>query len=260
MRTVLTIAGSDPSGGAGIQADARTMTVIGVFAMSALAALTAQNTRGVTGIHPVPPEFLALQIETVLSDIRADAVKTGMLATAGHVSVVRRMVDRFRVPNLVVDPVMVSKSGHSLLDPRAVESLVAQLIPVAMVVTPNIPEAEILVGRTITTVEEMEEAARLIGRMGPRAVVVKGGHRAGNAVDVLWLDGVTTRLSGERIEAGPVHGTGCTFSAAIASYLALGQGIPEAVAHAKEFITRAIIAAEPLGGGHPPANQLWGHS
>ncbi len=260
MRKVLTIAGSDPSGGAGIQADARTMTVIGVFAMSALAALTAQNTLGITGIHPVPPDFLALQLETVLSDMGVDAAKTGMLATAGHIAVVRRMIDRFAVPNVVVDPVMVSKSGHSLLEPQAVEALVRELLPAATVVTPNIPEASILVGRPITTLDDMRAAAGEIGRRGARAVVVKGGHRAQAPDDVLWIDGETTVLTGERVPVGPVHGTGCTFSAAIASYLALGQTIPEAVKHAKGFVTKAIAAAVPLGGGHPPANQLWGHS
>ncbi len=255
MRKVLTIAGSDSGGGAGIQADLKTMTALGVFGMSAITALTAQNTVGVAGIFPVSPEFLSLQIETVMDDLAPDAVKTGMLFSSALIEVTALKMRHYRVGKLVVDPVMVSKSGHRLLEQEAVQALVRDLLPLALVVTPNIPEAEILAGRSIKSLEEMEEAARRIRDLGPACVIIKGGHLSAGASDVLY-DGTVLVLAGERLPGRTVHGTGCTFSAALASYLALGRPLPEAAAAAKKFVTRAIAAAVPMGLGHPPVNLL----
>ncbi len=257
MKKVLTVAGSDSGGGAGIQADLKTMTAIGVFGMTAVTALTAQNTIGVQGIYPVSAEFLTLQLEAVLDDLGADAAKTGMLFSGELVEAAASAFRRYDIGNLVVDPVMVSKSGHRLLKDEAVSALVTEMLPLAEVVTPNLPEAEILAGIPVRSLEAMKEAARRIADLGPRWVVVKGGHLGEGSPDVLYRREAEV-IPGERLPAGPVHGTGCTFSAALASYLALGLGVRDGVVKAKEFVTRAIAGAVSLGGGHPPANHLFG--
>jgi hydroxymethylpyrimidine/phosphomethylpyrimidine kinase len=255
----LTIAGSDSGGGAGIQADLKTFAVLGVFGTSAVTALTAQNTCAVTGVVEVDPAFVAAQIDAVVTDIGVDAVKTGMLATAGIIEAVADRIRHHRIAQVVVDPVMVAKSGAPLLRPDAVDALRTRLLPLALVVTPNLPEASVLAGgMAITTVAEMEEAARAIAALGPRYVVVKGGHRddSSEAVDVLYGDGRTHRLVAVRVHTPHTHGTGCIFSAAIAAYLARGAQPPAAVEAAKRFVTAAVAGALALGRGRGPANPL----
>lgn len=254
MKRVLTIAGSDSGGGAGIQADLKTITVLGGYGMSVLTALTAQNTRGVQAIFEVPPAFVAKQIDSVLSDIGADAVKTGMLANGEIVDVVARKIRSYKVKSLVVDPVMVAKSGDSLLQKEAQEALIRRLIPLATVVTPNLPEASALCGRRIKDLEDMKRAAQEIHRLGSRNVVIKGGHLKGDALDLLYDGKEYHELRGPRIETRNTHGTGCTFASAIATYLAQGGTVLEAVQKAKAFVTRAIEAGLPLGKGVGPTN------
>lgn len=252
---VLTIAGSDSGGGAGIQADLKTITVLGGFGMTVLTALTAQNTREVAAVHPVSPEFVLRQIEAVASDIGVDAAKTGMLASREIVEAVAEGVRRFKIRPLVVDPVLVSKGGHSLLAEDARDSLVRLLFPLAAVVTPNLPEARLLSGLPVETDEERRRAARALYEQGAGAVLIKGGHGSGSeAVDLLF-DGVSfTEFSASRIHTPNTHGTGCTFSAAIATFLARGFGLAKAVEAAKTFLTDAVRFSFPLGGGHGPTN------
>ncbi len=252
----LTIAGSDSSGGAGIQADLKTFTALGVYGMSVITALTAQNTAGVTGVHAVPAEFVLAQLEAVMSDIGCAAAKTGMLANAEIVRAVARGVEQWQVPRLVVDPVMVAKSGAELLEREAVGALLDELIPRAYAVTPNVPEAEVLTGLKIRGTDEAAEAARRIGEMGPEVVIVKGGHLAGAADDVAWIRGAVEILPGPRIETTATHGTGCIFSAALAAELAKGREPLVAARRAKLFVTEAIRYGLPLGKGHGPANVL----
>ena len=251
---ILTIAGSDSGGGAGIQADLKTITLLGGYGMSAITALTAQNTLGVFGIFEVPPDFVARQLEVVLTDIGVDAVKTGMLGGSDVVKTVSRKLRRIRVPNLVVDPVMVSKNGARLLNPEAEEFLRRELIPLAMVVTPNIPEAEVLTGKRIRTPKEMREAAVRIRKMGARHVLIKGGHLRGPAIDLLYDGERFQEFAAERVQTLHTHGTGCTLSAAIATELGKGKNLQEAVAAAKQFLTAAIRLATPLGHGRGPVN------
>lgn len=255
---VLTIAGSDSGGGAGVQADLKVITCLGGYGMSALTALTAQDTRGVWGIHPVPPEFVAQQVELCLSDIGADAVKTGMLCSAPIVAAVAGVLRRFQTPNLVVDPVMLSKSGHRLLDDAAQAAMVREILPLARIVTPNLPEAACLAGFPVQSLAEMRRAAEAIARLGPRAVLVKGGHRAGDARDLLYDGAVFVEFPQERIATTNTHGTGCSFSAALATELACGRTLHEAAARAKRFITEAIRCALPLGRGCGPTDPLAG--
>ena len=253
---VLTIAGSDSGGGAGIQADLKTITVLGGFGMSVITALTAQNTLGVHGIHGVPPEFVAAQFDAVATDIGIDAAKTGMLATSEVIRMVAGKIRQYGIVKLVVDPVMVAKGGMSLIREEAKATLIAELIPLAFVLTPNIPEAEVLAGIRIATLADMREAARIIRKMGARHVVVKGGHLAGDAVDLLY-DGESFReLRAPRIATADTHGTGCTYSAAIATGLAFRKEVAEAVTDAKHYITEAVHHAWRLGGGHGPTNHL----
>ena len=254
----LTIAGSDSGGGAGIQADLKTFSALGVFGMSALTALTAQNTTGVFAVHEVPPEVVAAQIDAVVEDIGVDAAKTGMLSSAPIIEAVADRVRQHRVGNLVVDPVMVAKSGDRLLREDAVDALRALLLPLATVVTPNIPEAEVLTGSPIAGVEDARRAARvLVEEMGARAAVVKGGHGRGPAVDVFY-DGRETRLlRAPRIETTNTHGTGCTFASAIAAGLARGLPPLAAVRLAKRYVTAAMRRAFPLGGGHGPLHHFY---
>jgi len=260
MRTALTIAGSDSGGGAGIQADLKTFAAFGVFGTSAITAITAQNTRGVTAVQALDPVLVVAQIDAVVSDLGADATKIGMLANAAIVEAVAHALVRHALPSVVIDPVMVAKGGDHLLDPSAVHALRTVLVPLATVLTPNVPEAEVLTGLTITTVGGLREAAaRLVG-MGARTVVVKGGHLTlanGRAVDI-WYDGTRyVELDAERIATSHTHGTGCTFSSAVAAGLALGHDVETSVRQAKTYVTGAIRHAPGLGHGHGPLNHGW---
>jgi hydroxymethylpyrimidine kinase / phosphomethylpyrimidine kinase / thiamine-phosphate diphosphorylase len=254
MKRILTIAGSDSGGGAGIQADLKTITVLGGYGMSAITALTAQNTLGVQGVHPVPVDFIRLQIETVLADIGADAAKTGMLATPEIVIAVAEELKRFKVGLLVVDPVMVAKSGDALLSEAARETLKEILLPMAYLVTPNLPEASVLCGFPVRDFNTMKEAAKLIGAMGSRYVLIKGGHLEKEAVDLLFDGKEFERFEAPRFSSKNTHGTGCTYSAALATLLAQGLSVHEAVSQAKQFITRAISQGLTIGSGYGPTN------
>ena len=254
----MTVAGSDSGGGAGIQADLKTFAALGVYGASVVTALTAQNTCKVAGVHPTPPDFVSLQIDTVFDDIAVKAVKTGMLFDAAIIEAVSESLAKNRAPNLVVDPVMIAKSGDSLLKPEAVEALKTLLIPMALLVTPNIPEAEALAGMKINGVEEMKEAARKIAEMGSANVVIKGGHMKSDMLtDLLLADGKFTEFKRDRIDTPHTHGTGCTFSAAITAGLAQGLSVIDAVGAAERYIEEAIKNAEPLGQGHGPVNHFW---
>ncbi len=254
---VLTIAGSDSGGGAGIQADLKTFAFLGVYGASAVTALTAQNTLGVRGIHPAPPLFVADQIEAVLCDIGADVVKTGMLFDAGIIDVVAEAIEKHALL-AVVDPVMIAKGGAHLLREEAAEALRRDLIPRTWLLTPNVPEAEALTGIEVRSEMEMERAARILQQMGARNVLIKGGHLPGDAVDLLLTGKDLHRFASERIETRNTHGTGCTFSAAIAAFAAQGEPLLTAVGRAKDFITEAIRTAVPLGAGHGPVNHWQG--
>lgn len=254
----MTIAGSDSGAGAGIQADLKTFAALGVYGTSALTAITAQNTRAVLAIAEVPEEVVALQIDAVLEDIGADAVKTGMLASATIIEAVADRLEAWGVTNLVVDPVMVAKSGDRLLQPDAVLAMRAVLLPKALIVTPNLPEAEVLSGRPIAGSEAAREAARAIAVLGPHIVVVKGGHALGQPIDLVF-DGIDFHdLAAERIDTSNTHGTGCTFSAAIAAHLARGLAPLDAISAAKQFITEALMAGYPIGSGNSPVNHFFG--
>ena len=257
LPVALTIAGSDSGGGAGIQADLKTFAVMGVHGTSAITSITAQNTVEVRAIHDVPPEVVASQIEAVADDIGVDAAKTGMLSNRGIIEAIVKPLDRYGFP-LVVDPVMIAKSGARLLREDAVEALIKLIIPRATVVTPNMPEAERLVGFKINGLEGMREAARVIvEEYGAEAAVVKGGHGGGDySIDILYYKGEYHELKAPRIYTGTTHGTGCSFSAAIAAGLAKGRSVPEAVRVAKELITTAIDYGLALGSGHGPVNPV----
>jgi hydroxymethylpyrimidine kinase/phosphomethylpyrimidine kinase len=254
MKRILTIAGSDSGGGAGIQADLKAITLLGGYGMSVLTALTAQNTVGVQAIHEVPARFVETQIDSVLSDIGADAIKTGMLANAEIVEVVARKIRQYGVRKVVVDPVMVAKSGDSLLREDAQEALIKGLLPLSMVVTPNLPEASVLTGFKVNSVEGMKKAAHRIYELGAKHVVVKGGHLRRMAIDILYDGKRFHEIESKRIETKNTHGTGCTFASAIATLLARGERVPEAVRNAKTFITLAIQSGLPLGKGTGPTN------
>ncbi|WP_031457801.1 bifunctional hydroxymethylpyrimidine kinase/phosphomethylpyrimidine kinase [Chloroflexus sp. MS-G] len=252
----LTIAGSDSGGGAGIQADLKAFAALGVYGMSALTAVTAQNTVGVQGVIELPAAFVGQQIDSVVTDIGVDAVKTGMLANADIIAVVAEKARTYQWPHLVVDPVMMAKSGDPLLRPEAQQALISLLFPLATIVTPNIPEARALTGLAITTVTEMEQAAQMIHAMGPRWVLVKGGHLQGDSVDVLFDGAQYQYFTAPRIETRHTHGTGCTFASAIAAGLAKGLSVPEAVQQAKDYITTALRHAPGLGNGHGPVHHF----
>ncbi len=257
MRTALTIAGSDSSGGAGIQADIKTMIMNGVYAMSAVTALTAQNTMGVRAITESSPEFLGQQIDAVFEDIFPDAVKIGMVSSAGLIRVIAGKLRYHGARNIVVDPVMVATSGSALIKSDAVETLCAELLPFAAVVTPNIPEAQILSGMDIFDRDDMCAAAEKISRSYGCAVLVKGGHSINDASDLLYSDGETQWFEGKRIENPNTHGTGCTLSSAIAANLAKGFGLCESVSRAKEYISGALAAMLDLGHGSGPMNHAF---
>lgn len=256
---VLTIAGSDCSGGAGIQADLKTFTVLGTYGMTVVTALTAQNTRGVQSVADVDARFVTSQLDSVLSDIGTDAVKTGMLNTADVVQAVARAMRRYKVPYLVIDPVMISKSGHPLLQQDAIDALRNSLLPLASIVTPNLPEAAVLAEMDeITDARGMRLAAEKIFERGAKAVLIKGGHMTGSESNDLWFDGRRlVMLSSPRYDCPNTHGTGCTISAALAACLAKGMMPLEAARYAKNFVTEAIRHAKPLGKGIGPVNHLW---
>ena len=257
MRTALSIAGSDSSGGAGIQADIKTMSANGVYAMTAVTALTAQNTTGVTDILDSTPAFLSAQLDAVFTDIFPDAVKIGMVSSAELISVIAQKLRQYGARHIVVDPVMVATSGSRLLREDAVEALKTELLPLAEVATPNIPEAEILADMPIRTPADMEAAARRISEQYGCAVLCKGGHDLNDANDLLWRDGAGYWFNGRRINNPNTHGTGCTLSSAIAANLAKGMALEDAVRCAKEYISGALAAMLDLGHGRGPMNHLF---
>jgi len=254
MPVALTMAGSDSGGGAGIQADLKTFAVLGVHGTSAITAITAQNTTGVTEILELPTSLIREQIAVVVDDIGVHAAKTGMPSSAAIIATVADAVERYGLGNLVVDPVMVAKGGAKLLRDDAVTAMRDLLMPLAAVVTPNLPEAQVLLGREITTLDERRRAARDLVAMGARSAVVKGGHAEGDVVDVFFDGRQLIELSAERIETPNTHGSGCVFSAAITAGIALGMEPLEAVRRAKTFITQAIASSIEIGHGHGPVN------
>jgi hydroxymethylpyrimidine/phosphomethylpyrimidine kinase len=254
----LTIAGSDSGGGAGIQADLKTFAVWGVYGTSAITALTAQNTVAVTAVHLVPPEIVSAQIDAVVTDIGCDAVKTGMLATAELVEAVAAALRRHQLPQVVIDPVMVAKSGDTLLNDDAVQAVIRQMLPLARVVTPNIPEAEVLTGRPVRNVADMRDAARRLVDLGAASALVKGGHLDGETlVDVVCDAGHVHELTGPRLQSRHTHGTGCTMAASVAAQLACGVPLVEAVAAAKVYVAGAMRLGVDVGRGHQPLDHFW---
>ena len=258
LPVALTIAGSDSGGGAGIQADLRTFAFLGVHGTSAITAITAQNTRDVTGILELPVELITQQIDAVVDDIGVQAAKTGMLASAEIIAAVADAIERHGIRNLVVDPVMVAKGGARLLHDDAVAALRQRLLPLAAVVTPNLPEAAVLLGRPVESLEDRRQAARDLVAMGARAAVVKGGHAEGDAVDVFFAGAEIAELRAPRVDTQNTHGSGCVFSAAIAAGLARGLETANAVREAKVFVTRAILSSLEIGHGHGPVNAAFG--
>ena len=257
MKTALTIAGSDSSGGAGIQADIKTMTANGVYATSAITALTAQNTTGVYGILESTPEFLANQLDCVFTDIFPDAVKTGMVSSTALIAVIADKLRQYKARNIVVDPVMVATSGARLISEEAVDALKEKLLPLATLLTPNIPEAEVLSGMTISDPAGMEKAARAISEQYGCAVLCKGGHQISDADDLLWRNGAGVWFRGRRIQNSNTHGTGCTLSSAIAANLAKGYDLDRSVQRAKDYISGALAAMLDLGKGSGPMDHIF---
>jgi hydroxymethylpyrimidine/phosphomethylpyrimidine kinase len=255
---VLCIGGSDSSGGAGIQADLKAVSACGCYGMSVITAVSAQNTRGVQDIYPVSPKFVAQQLESVLSDIGADAVKTGMLLTAGVIQVVVKKIKEYNIGKVVIDPVMIAKGGRSLMQDKARESLVKKLLPLAFVVTPNIPEAQNLARMKIKSIDEMKKAAALIHNLGAKNVLIKGGHLPGGkksgAVDILYDGDKYYEFSAPWIDSYDTHGTGCTYASALAAEIARGENVIAAVEKAKKLVTNAIKNSLKIGAGHGPVN------
>ncbi len=269
MRIALTIAGSDSGGGAGIQADLKTFAALGVYGASAITAITVQNTTGVEAIAPVSSDLVTAQIEAVAGDLTLHATKVGMLATAAIVEAVAAAIESLDLPLVVVDPVMVSSSGARLLDAEAVQALRSELLPLARVVTPNIPEAEALSGQRIRSARDARDAAKRIQDLGPRAVIITGGHAPATShespatarvVDILLDDGEGYEFGVERIAAPPLHGTGCTYASAVAAGLALERSLPDAARTAQQYVMEAIRAATAVGRGRVPLNHLWRRS
>ena len=257
MKTALSIAGSDSSGGAGIQADLKAMTMNGVYAMTAVTALTAQNTTGVTAILEATPQFLRQQLQAVFSDIPPDSVKIGMVSSAALIETIAQCLEEYRPRNVVVDPVMVATSGARLLNEDAVATLREKLLPLADLITPNIPEAEVLSGQTISDEEGMLQASRIIGETYHCAVLCKGGHRVSDANDLLYQDGAFRWFRGRRIDNPNTHGTGCTLSSAIAANLAKGFPLADAVQRAKDYLSGALADMLDLGKGAGPMNHAF---
>jgi hydroxymethylpyrimidine/phosphomethylpyrimidine kinase len=258
MRTSLTIAGSDSGGGAGIQADLKTFAAHRVYGTSALTAVTAQNTRGVRAWTALSPDLVRAQIEAVAEDIGVDAVKLGMLANGAIVTVVAAAIRSLKLPNVVLDPVMVAKGGERLLEDDAVTAIRTGLLPLVDVITPNVPEAEVLAGITIGSLDDMRTAAHRILELGPRVVLVKGGHLPGpESIDLAVTTRESFELRGPRVDTTSTHGTGCTLASAIAANLALGLETREALSRAREYVQGAILHAPRIGGGHGPLNHFW---
>lgn len=257
MKKLLTIAGSDSSGGAGIQADIKTFSAHGVFGMSIITAVTAQNTEGVFAVQDITPDIIQKQIEVIFDDIPVDGVKIGMVSKSETIKIIAETLGKYSAKNLVVDPVMISKSGYDLLQPEAKEALIKCLLPMATVITPNLPEAEVITGLEISTIEDMKKAAIEIYKMGPKYVLVKGGHLEGEAVDVLYDGNEFTYYSSPRIHTINTHGTGCTLSSAIAANLGKGLSITEAIDDAKDYITRAIKESFSIGKGVGPVHHFY---
>ena len=257
MKTALTIAGSDPSGGAGIQADIKTMTAHGIYAMSVITSLTAQNTMGVTGIMDVSPEFLAKQLDSIFTDIKPNAIKVGMVSSVELIETIAEKLEFYQAKNIVVDPVMISTSGSKLLQDQAVESLKNKLFHQAILLTPNIPEASILAGMPIKNPKDMIKAAEIISKEYDCAVLCKGGHGLNDANDLLYSNKEYRWFMGERIDNNNTHGTGCTLSSAIASRLAQGKDLERAIQLSKDYISGALSAMLDLGKGDGPLNHMW---
>lgn len=256
MKHVLTIAGSDSGGGAGIQADLKTFSALGTYGMSVITAVTAQNTRGVFRVVEMDKTMVKSQIDCIFDDIRVDAVKIGMVSNAEIIAQIAASLTEWHAQNIVVDPVMVSKSGHHLLRPEAKKQLVEKLLPLATVVTPNIPEAEVILDREIKNVDEMAEAAMDIYRLGPRSVLVKGGHLDGDATDIFFDGKTITEFTAEHVHTRNTHGTGCTLSSAIAAHLAQGHDLVTAIRKAKEYLTEAIKHGLNIGKGIGPVHHF----
>ncbi len=257
MKNVLTIAGSDSSGGAGIQADLKTFAAHGVFGLSVITAVTAQNTQGVFAVQDITPDMIAKQMDAIFSDIDVAAVKIGMVSQIDSIITIAAKLREWGVRNIVVDTVMVSSSGYHLLKPAAEATLVRELLPLATVVTPNIPEAEVITGRSIFTLADMEEAARAIFALGPQSVLMKGGHLEGDSIDILFDGHSFVYLDSQRIVTKNTHGTGCTLSSAIAANLGRGLAVADAVAAAKEYITGAIEHSLSIGKGAGPTHHFY---
>lgn len=256
MKHCLTIAGSDCSGGAGIQADIKTFSALGCFGMSAVVAVVAENTSRVISVQDIPPDIIRDQIDAVFEDIRVDAVKVGMLSGAETMCAVAGKLRQYAPPLTVIDPVMIAKGGSALMQPDALETLVREILPLSYLLTPNIPEAETITGMNIDSTDAMHAAAEAIYRMGAKNVLVKGGHLAGDASDILFDGTEFHTFTTERIDTKNTHGTGCTLSSAIAAHLANGLALPEAVSAAKDYVTEAIRRALPIGKGHGPTNHF----
>lgn len=257
MKHVLSIAGTDPSGGAGAAADCKTFCAHGCFALNVITAVVSQNTQGVRGYMDVTPDLIASQIDAVFEDIDVDAVKIGMVSVPETIRVIADKLKQYQPPYIVIDPVMVATSGHRLLVPEAEQTLKEVLLPMADVLTPNLPEAEVLIGKAIESLHDMEEAAKAIAAMGAKAVLVKGGHRIADATDILFDGHDFHYYKGKRLESTSTHGTGCSLSSAIASNLANGLSLPDAVGAAKEYVFEGIAHAEPIGKGHGPIHHFY---
>ena len=257
MKKLLTIAGSDSSGGAGIQADIKTFSAHGVFGMSVITAVTAQNTQGVFDVQDISRDIIKKQIEAIFDDISVDGVKVGMVSKIETINTIAETLKKYTVKNLVVDPVMVSKSGYHLLELDARQALISCLFPMATLVTPNLPEAEVITGLKVSSIEDMEKTAKLIYKMGPKYVLVKGGHLQGEAVDVLYDGSTFNYYSSPRIRTINTHGTGCTLSSAIAANLAKGLSMTEAIDGAKAYISRAIEESFSIGNGVGPVHHFY---
>lgn len=257
MKKLLTIAGSDSCGGAGIQADLKTFSAHQVFGMSVITAVTAQNTQGVFAVQDISPEIIQKQIEVIFDDIVVDAIKVGMVSRTETIKTIAETLGRFSIDNLVIDPVMVSKSGYHLLQPEAKEALIKYLLPMATVVTPNLPEAEVITGLSLCSLDDMLRAALQIYSMGPKYVLVKGGHLEGAAVDILYDGKDFTYFNSPRIPTKNTHGTGCTLSSAIAANLGKGLSVPEAIEKAKKYITIAIENSFSIGKGVGPVHHFY---
>ena len=257
MKNVLTIAGSDRCGGAGIQADLKTFSAQGTYGMSVITAVTVQNTQGVFGCQDIDPEIIKGQIDAIFTDIEVSAVKIGMVSSIETIHAIPEKLEQYQPRNIVLDPVMISKSGFDLMQPEAKDTLIRRLLPLAYLITPNLPEAEVITGRKIETLAEMEEAAKAIYAMGPKNVLIKGGHLKGEATDLLYDGKQLLTLQSERIHTKNTHGTGCTLSSCIAANLARGKSVEEAVRIAKDYITIAIAHALDIGKGVGPTNHFY---